>query len=113
MRSIVKTSLAIALTLLASCMATDDAADPDAVERRPPPPPKVKVCHLPPGNPSAAHTIEVSQSAVPAHLAHGDTVGQCVCPPGEVWVCYTGPSDTDMVGNCDRGVKTCAADGLS
>lgn len=37
--------------------------------------PKVKICHIPPGNPSNMHTIEVSQSAVAAHLAHGDFVG--------------------------------------
>ncbi len=37
--------------------------------------------------------------------------GGQVCPPGESWVCYTGPSDTDSVGVCDRGVKTCNVDG--
>ena len=74
---------------------------------------KVKVCHLPPGNPENAHTIEVAESAVAAHLAHGDTRGQCVCPPGEVWVCYTADFSTDMVGACERGTKTCAADGMS
>lgn len=36
------------------------------------------VCHRPPGNPDNAHTIEVgSESAVEAHLGHGDTMGQC------------------------------------
>ena len=39
--------------------------------------PKVKICHIPPGNPDNAHTIVVSQNAVPAHLAHGDTLGPC------------------------------------
>lgn len=38
---------------------------------------KVDICHIPPGNPSNAHTINVSQSAVPAHLAHGDRMGTC------------------------------------
>ncbi|MFA8341395.1 MAG: hypothetical protein ACEPO8_00355 [Rhodothermaceae bacterium] len=38
---------------------------------------KVKICHIPPGNPSNRHTIMVSQSAVAAHLAHGDTMGDC------------------------------------
>jgi len=41
--------------------------------------PKVEICHVPPGNPGNAHTIRVSQSAVPAHLAHGDSLGPC--PP--------------------------------
>ena len=74
---------------------------------------RVKVCHLPPSNPSAAQTIEVLESQVAGHLAHGDTRGQCVCPPGEVWVCYTADYSTDMVGACERGTKTCAADGMS
>ncbi len=46
---------------------------------------KVLVCHVPAGNPENAHTIEVGESAVPAHLAHGDTEGECVeeAPPPE------------------------------
>ena len=32
---------------------------------------KVKVCH------KGKRTIRVSRSALPAHLAHGDTVGKC------------------------------------
>jgi hypothetical protein len=38
---------------------------------------KVLICHIPPGNPDNAHTISVAPSAVPAHLAHGDTPGPC------------------------------------
>lgn len=38
---------------------------------------KVDICHIPPGNPANAHTINVSVNAVPAHLAHGDTLGAC------------------------------------
>jgi hypothetical protein len=45
---------------------------------------KVAVCHVPPGNPENPHTIEVGESAVPDHLAHGDTEGACVEePPSE------------------------------
>ena len=40
---------------------------------------KVSICHVPPGNPGNAHTIDVAQSAVPAHIAHGDTLGACEC----------------------------------
>ena len=40
-------------------------------------PGKVDVCHIPPGNPANAHTINVSVNAVPAHLAHGDTLNAC------------------------------------
>ncbi len=38
---------------------------------------KVAICHIPPGNPAAAHTIMVSSHAVSAHLAHGDYMGNC------------------------------------
>ena len=38
---------------------------------------KVVICHIPPGNPGNLHTIIVSASAVPAHLAHGDYLGPC------------------------------------
>jgi hypothetical protein len=40
-------------------------------------PGKVDVCHIPPGNPANAHVINVSVRAVPAHLAHGDSLGDC------------------------------------
>jgi prepilin-type N-terminal cleavage/methylation domain-containing protein len=44
---------------------------------------KVKICHLPPGNPDNEQDIEVGPTAVPAHLAHGDWVGACApCDPG-------------------------------
>lgn len=37
------------------------------------------ICHIPPGNPDAAHTITVgSENAVETHLSkHGDTLGGC------------------------------------
>jgi hypothetical protein len=38
---------------------------------------KVLICHIPPGNPDNAHTISVDESAVEAHLAHGDSLGEC------------------------------------
>jgi hypothetical protein len=38
---------------------------------------KVQICHVPPGNPDNAHTIVVGEPAVPAHLAHGDYLGEC------------------------------------
>jgi hypothetical protein len=40
-------------------------------------PPDVPICHIPPGNPSNRHTIHVDESAVPAHLRHGDYRGPC------------------------------------
>ena len=46
---------------------------------------KVTICHVPPGNPDNAHTITVGAPAVPAHLAHGDSLGTCevTVPPDE------------------------------
>ena len=45
------------------------------------PPGKVTICHIPPGDPSDFETLEVSQNALPAHLAHGDTLGPCLEEP--------------------------------
>jgi hypothetical protein len=53
---------------LGSLMSADQAQGQSA---------KVTICHIPPGNPDNAHTITVSENAVPAHLAHGDTLGEC------------------------------------
>ncbi len=39
---------------------------------------KVQVCHVPPGNPSNAHGICISANAVPAHLANGSYLGECI-----------------------------------
>jgi len=38
---------------------------------------KVKICHIPPGNPGNPQNLEVSVSSLNAHLAHGDYVGEC------------------------------------
>jgi len=38
---------------------------------------EVTICHMPPGNPAAAHTITVAKPALRAHLGHGDTIGAC------------------------------------
>src|SRR3954471_15248831 len=39
---------------------------------------KTTICHIPPGNPSNAHTLCVGNAAVPAHVEnHHDTLGQC------------------------------------
>lgn len=38
---------------------------------------KVIICHLPPGNPSNAHRLSISRSALKAHLGHGDHEGEC------------------------------------
>jgi len=40
-------------------------------------PSKALVCHLTHSKKKPSHTINVSVNAVPAHLAHGDTLGAC------------------------------------
>ena len=37
----------------------------------------------------------------------------CVCPPGEVVACYSGPPATKDVGNCSSGTGTCNAQGTA
>jgi hypothetical protein len=70
----------------------------------------VTLCHIPPGNPGNAQTIEVGQAAVPAHLAHGDLSGEC---PYE---CDGAPSPVAQTGQTlcwhDSGVPIdCAGTG--
>lgn len=52
--------------------------------------PKVTLCHNIDNNP---HTISVAQSAVPAHLAHGDTLGPCQTD-ANVTICHRGNTIT-------------------
>lgn len=54
---------------------------------------KVTICHVPPGNPSNAHTIEISYSALPAHILHGDKVGACKPKPVEPTPTPTVPTE--------------------
>lgn len=43
---------------------------------------KVDICHVPSGNPNNTQSLSVNQSAVNAHLAHGDWIGDCnSCDP--------------------------------
>lgn len=42
---------------------------------------KIIVCHYPPENPSNKHSLEISESALETHLAHGDTLGACQVQP--------------------------------
>lgn len=58
---------------------------------------KVQICHVPPGNPAKAHTIRVGESAVPAHLAHGDILGGC---GGDDYEDYGDDDDDHHGGGC-------------
>ena len=39
------------------------------------------VCHIPPGNTTAQHSLQIARSALEAHLAHGDSKGVCPGTP--------------------------------
>lgn len=50
---------------------------------------KVKICHLPPGNPQNQQSLEVAYAALEAHLAHGDWMGECgSCSGGNKFIEY-------------------------
>lgn len=66
---------------------------------------KITVCHIPPGNPGNAHTVSVGSPSLPAHLAHGDTVGECA-PPGE----DDGEASPASVPICIADGAACSAD---
>jgi len=62
---------------------------------------KTTICHIPPGNPSNAHTICVGNAAVAAHVRnHGDTIGPC---PVET---PCGTPDASVASSPDAGVVT-------
>jgi hypothetical protein len=63
--------------------ATDDDLDDDG-EADDADEVKVLVCHVPPGNPDGRHTIEISEDALEAHQAHGDTEGACEVDEGDL-----------------------------
>ena len=67
---------------------------------------KVKICHIPPGNPANWHTITVGEPAVPAHLAHGDLLGSCFAN------CETLCDDGDActIDACDPDTEQCLVD---
>ncbi|WNG17657.1 hypothetical protein [Cystobacter fuscus] len=64
----------------------------------------VTLCHVPPGNPSQAHTITVGQPAVKAHLMHGDTLDACESGTGS-------DGGTTDPGGSDAGTPDPGTDG--
>jgi hypothetical protein len=58
----------------------------------PPEDKKITICHIPPGNNQNPQTIEIPESAWPAHQAHGDTKGACV-PEKKITICHIPPGN--------------------
>ena len=76
---------------------------------------RVDLCHIPPANPDNSHTITVGESAVEAHLAHGDFLGQCDDEDdGDSDLDDSGsdPGDGDSGGG-DSGITDSDADGVA
>jgi hypothetical protein len=73
----IATGLVLSAVLTMSSLSTIPATYADGGDNGGDDNDKVKICHIPPGNPDNAHTIEVSENAVDAHLDHGDTLGKC------------------------------------
>ena len=65
---------------------------------------KVQICHIPPGNPSNAHTIDIDEHALDAHLAHGDAKGACTFDCMGVPL---GKAIIDSCGVCGGDSSTC------
>ena len=63
------------------------------------------LCHRPSVHPENVQTIVVGRSAVPAHLAHGDTMGACIqeCAPQQCDACPV----CEICDVCDPGPGTC------
>ena len=94
--------LALTLASVPACMVEHEDEDVDVVAKTAAKgAAKVRVCHVPPGNPGNAHEIVVGAPAVAAHLAHGDHLGACarVCTAE---ACGDG-LDNDCDGSVDEG----------
>jgi len=66
MRKVLMTLLCVSLLTALSAVAISQSGNE-----------KVTICHIPPGNTAAAHSITVGAPAVEAHLSHGDFIGSC------------------------------------
>lgn len=82
------------------CSDVDDEDDEDDNDG------EVTLCHIPPGNPAAAHTITVGAPALDAHLGHGDFQGTCggsneVNLGVGVTVFISVSGDFEVWGDCD------------
>ncbi len=71
---------------------------------------KITICHIPPGNPGNPQSITISTSALDAHLAHGDTLGECPPPVCTNECCNRHPTPGCSDPECEALV--CAAEPL-
>lgn len=92
----------VAFHVPAARVAGDD--DKPAADRE-----TVAICHIPPGNPRAAHTLRVGAPAVAAHLAHGDHEGTCDGSEATVLESHDHGPDDGAAGDREHGPPSHAA----
>jgi len=63
--------------ITASITDSDGNTSTDSITITVSPAGQIKICHLPPGNPSEYHELMISPSALVAHVGHGDYDGVC------------------------------------
>ncbi|MCH7745728.1 MAG: hypothetical protein IIC84_06615, partial [Chloroflexi bacterium] len=81
-----------------------------SVTAAPPPPDDsdglhVTLCHVPPGNPAAAHVITVGARAVAAHMRHGDYISTTCEPSGDTDSHTGSHDDSDVDDDTDFAKK--------
>jgi hypothetical protein len=102
------------MLLLAACIAGPDSSSSSSASVRgnvpaaADPAKKTTICHIPPGNPANWHYITVGNSAVDAHLAHGDKIGACIelDGPGNVNTGNNGTSNTGENGGSNTNTDS-------
>jgi copper chaperone CopZ len=65
---------------------------------------EISICHYPHGNRDNPQALTISESAWPAHQAHGDTQGSCPIVPAPVVTITTPASSPVTVENCMAAV---------
>ncbi len=86
---------ALVLGMLVPAAADDAAVKSDS---------KTAVCHAPPGNPANAHTLQLPEAAIAAHLRHGDVAGECAAPAEGAGPGAAGTSPTRKRGRVKTAV---------
>ncbi len=109
----------IIVFVVLSCPLAVFAAAPNTAQAES----KVTICHIPPGDPTDAETIVVGSASLPAHLAHGDTLGACAptcqsnggactsstdCCSGNCQNSQCAPPCTSDGGACETGTDCCS-----